>query len=167
MREDAAAVADSVKLQQQQIEAGYRPNVFPITPWEWTQNAGRYGGARNVLLPLKNSGPGVALNVNAELYWRSPDSPQSIQTEIATGTIAPADESDARLTRGISNWEDVRGFVSYRDLMGQEWRTHFVFRQMEGQISVEIGAIVAGARKFDEPAYPPPEWNGPSGEPNA
>jgi hypothetical protein len=42
--------------------------------------------------------------------------------------------------------------------MGQEWRTHFVFSQMQGHIAVEIGVIAAGPRSPSEPTYPPEEW---------
>lgn len=161
VRADADAVAQSVKLQQQQIEAGYRPNVFPVTTWDWARSGGRYAG-RNRLLPLKNSGPGVALNVTGELHWRQPNVPtQLLRSDIVPGTIAAKDELDARLTSAIGNWEDVRGFVAYRDLMGQEWRTHFVFGQLEGEISVEIGIIATGTVWASEPTYPPVEWSEP------
>ena len=167
VREDAAAVAESVKLQQQQIEAGHRPTVFPVAPWEWAQARERFAGVRNQLLPLKNSGPGVALNVTGELYWIPPGTTSPVRVEIAQGTIAAGDQVEALLTASIANWEDVRGFVSYRDLMGQEWRTHFVFSQMQGQIAVEVGVIAARSRSAGEPSYPPSEWTEPGGEPNA
>jgi hypothetical protein len=162
VRRDADAVAESVKLQQQQIEAGYRPNVFPIASREWAVSSGRYVGVGFTVLPLKNSGPGVALNVNGELHWRHPGAPSQLNmAHIVTGTIAAADELDARLTSAVGNWEDVRGFVGYRDLMGQEWRTHFAFSQLQGQISVEIGVIAAGPVTPNEPTYPPAEWREP------
>jgi len=107
--------------------ASQRPVVYPLALFEWTHRSGRYelpGNAR--LLPLKNGGRGVALEVKGEMTATTPDG-TSYSRELLAGPIAAGDLLDARIAPnpGIEHWQHATGVIRYRDLAGGAYETRF------------------------------------------
>ena len=123
-----------MRLQREQMEESTRPVVYPNCTHEFTSGTSPpYDVYRLHLLPLKNGGPGIALNVRGVCFV--PGSPE-IRIEIAGGTIAAGDTLDARLETPLSSgWNGVKGMVRYEDIEGQLWGTQFTFGRGGGQLT--------------------------------
>lgn len=86
-----------------------------------------YDTSGNQVLPLKNGGPGLALNVHGACFVRSTDGGPRHSRELHGGTIAAGDTLDARLSDAVPGWGGVEGFVEFDDLADEKWVTHFRF----------------------------------------
>lgn len=136
----ALATYALARRAKQQIDAATRPLVYPLVSYEWAQGTAgsRYDGRSSEVLPLKNGGHGVAMNVHGACYLPNPPpgSPRR-SLEVQGGTIAAGDLLDARLEETLAQgWrEGIDGFVVYEDTAGDEWVTHFRFgRGRTGQL---------------------------------
>ena len=78
--------SQQLALEQRRIEASQRPHVYPESPIDRVDGRGDYGGpvTWREVLPVRNGGPGVALNVRGTLYFPPPSgvSVQIVQTSI-------------------------------------------------------------------------------------
>lgn len=127
VRKEAVEVGSQVQLQREQMEAATRAYVYASIPADWAA-----GIRRNESLPLKNGGPGLALNVRGRAVWNTAPGAW-IVVEIYASSIAPNDDVHARLSRVLAGgWQDSTGFVRYGDLNGDDWVTYFRFDLGEG-----------------------------------
>jgi len=127
----ARRAGEQLKVERQRIEAAQRPMVYPLASYEWTQGipGSGYDISRQHVLPLKNAGPGVAVNVHGACFFQNPAIGGRTSLELEGGTIGPGDLLDARLERPLTSggWAGATGFVVYEDVAGDEWVTHFRF----------------------------------------
>jgi hypothetical protein len=100
----------------------------PDTDWTLREGQGRYaGGLWATLLPVKNVGPGGALNVLGELDFGPPT---GVKLRIIPTSIGPGESADLRLhwaspPRPIAEWRAVKGTLDYDEINGNGWRTTF------------------------------------------
>jgi hypothetical protein len=123
---ESAHVADQVTLQREQMAAGTRPVVIPISPPGWSDGSGAYHDNWFATLPVKNVGPGAALNVLAWLDVGPPAPPLRVET--VRSHLGAGDTQDLTLiwTREIrSEWQKAEGFVYFDDITGARWQTRF------------------------------------------
>lgn len=125
-------MGEQVELQRVQMNLATQPLVYPAVTRAWASRvAGSgYDSAGAQLLPLRNGGPGLALNVHGACYITDPTRGTRRSFEIHGGSIAAGEVFDARAESPVvSGWSGVDGFVTYEDISGEEWVTHFRFGQ--------------------------------------
>jgi hypothetical protein len=142
-RAEARAVSTEATQLTEQAAASLRAYVFPESSAEWVWDITGYttgvpsGVSRT--LPLRNGGPGVALNVNGHVRPGT----QGGQIALYAGSIAPGDSMLARPARDIEGgwggWAGTwHGELSYGDLNGDLWITRFTIAvSQDRQIVVE------------------------------
>lgn len=133
----------NVVIERRRLEAANWPRLFPSPPPTWTAGQGIYAGeASSSVLPVKNAGPGVALNVSGSLDFTNQDGP--IVRFVPT-TIGPGDTVDLQLDwpnppsdpaprglpkvwspkRLVTDWKNVPGRFLCQDVDGGHWLTTF------------------------------------------
>jgi hypothetical protein len=136
-RDSVTSAARQIEIERKRTEAAQWPRVFPAPSADWVGSTDRYSGEwSSRLLPVKNGGPGVALNVQADLDFTSQEGGTIIRT--STTSIASGDEVDLRLDwpnpprsststgTGVQTlWLNVKGRLLYQDLAGNHWVTNF------------------------------------------
>jgi hypothetical protein len=149
VRREAEQVGTQVTLQREQMEASARAYVYPWTPHDWVAGSDYWGGGRNAtLLPLKNGGTGLALNVRGRAVWNLGPGIWH-RVEIYAGTIAANDDLNARLSQDATQgWVGATGYLRYTDLRNQPWVTFFRFDRGEGDRP--FGLHLPPARITDE-----------------
>jgi hypothetical protein len=83
-----------IALERQRLEEAARPRVFPAPAQGWGTEGYRgdaHGGQWRGVLPVTNGGPGVALNVKAQL--RSENGEQLVGETIAT-SLGPSESRE-------------------------------------------------------------------------
>jgi hypothetical protein len=117
-------------LEQRRVEASQRPVVYPSVPVEWIDASGPYAGRRNEVLPLKNSGPGIAFNVAGKLYFSDES---GVHVDTVEMSLGPGDVADVRFNwRGEArggSWHAARGYLVYEDVADVRWRTEYEIRE--------------------------------------
>ena len=82
------------------------------------------------MLPVRNGGPGVALNVRGTLYFPPPS---GVSVQIVQTSIGPGKSADLRFNWGggptEEGWDRARGYLLYKDIAGVTWRTDYRFHQ--------------------------------------
>ena len=128
-----------LELEQRRLEAGQRPHVYPAANPDWIEGSGRYSGSFrwNQVLPVKNGGPGVALNVRGQLHFGPPT---GAFVAVVPTSLAPGESADLVLNWGsapISGWKGASGFLLYNDIAGVRWRTDYRVRE-DVRRSIEV-----------------------------
>ncbi len=116
-RQDAGASRDMAQLAQAEQEARYTPCVYPFTNQEWLAVDHKVGDR----IPFRNGGPGLALNVEGRVYWDGGDTP------LVGTTLYGGDHATVMAVARVADWAQAYGYVTYHDLLGREWETHFHF----------------------------------------
>lgn len=146
----ALSARRQAKVAAEHAVAIQRPLVTPSKPPEYSRELGPGGPT----LGLRNVGLGPAYNVEGGLYWTGGAGGAS---SILRATLGPGDETSTRIAgEGIDvNWPAAIGYLRYRDSAGEEWQTHFRFREVAGAgYDVEV-VEVGTTRELGEPAYSP------------
>jgi hypothetical protein len=134
VKRESQQIAEQVTLQREQMESAQRPYVIPFADpdWSWKDGLGRYNQDRwKYLLPVKNAGPGAALNVQGALNFGPPS---GVTAPIIRTNLAAGDKEDLRLhveaewSQGV-DWKSVAGWLDYEDAQGGRWRTEFRIEQ--------------------------------------
>lgn len=160
-RSETKAVGMQVELEQQQLEAGQRPVVLPITegwgPWMFWPGPRlgepAMGESPEPWMMLSNAGAGPAINIRGGLYWHGGFGGgwQFIPSSIGAGEHVPT-KLEVHVGYEVK-WSEAVGFVRYLDLAETEWQTHFRYRQdTAGQYSVEV-IKVGKTSELGEPDY--------------
>lgn len=126
-----------IALQREQMEASTQAHVYPWVATDWVMETEFWvGGKQLAMLPLKNGGPGLALNVQGRVVWNlAPGRWQEIA--IDAGSIAPSDPVNARISEpAATGWPGATGYVRYYDLSGRGWVTFFRFDEGLGGLLV-------------------------------
>ena len=160
--DEAKQVGEQVALQREQIEASALPNVYPVArhDWAWKMDNSRYEGSnRTYLLPVKNGGPGLALNVTGQVCAREYEGMGAYQRSIIAGSIASGDEYDTRLSEGgVEQWiAGSFGYLRYDDVTGVSWETRFICRGRGTSVYFDVDPP-RRTDELDEWRCPPPEW---------
>jgi hypothetical protein len=131
---EAAAVRDEATRLAEQAMASLRAYVYPESDAEWARGWGSWLGRTNDALPLRNGGPGVALNVEGRVRW-----PDGAQLALYGGSIAPGQAAMARPASPVSQgWINASGELRYADLNGDRWVIPFKIKAGEGgQLVIE------------------------------
>jgi DNA-binding transcriptional regulator of glucitol operon len=131
-RDEAEAVRSESDRLGEQARAALRAYVYVETSAGWAQGIDapemRWSAYRLQFLPLRNGGPGVALDVRGTLV--EPISGTTIP--IYAGGVPPGQSLITRPRSAVSSWEGVLGELRYGDLNGDEWVTRFRFALGEG-----------------------------------
>jgi hypothetical protein len=157
--EDSKQIAEQVRLQREQLEQSVRAHVFPWVPRGWAIGEVDWQDRRLSVLPTKNGGPGLALNVEGTLYWRNPgESDAWTSVRIYAGTIAPADSVEARLSQQAPrDWAESGGYLVWTDLRDARWGVKFNYSQGAGGQLVclhNAPVLVENLDRFEQESRP-------------
>jgi hypothetical protein len=142
--QEAGQVGEQVKLEREQMEAALRPYVIPApdSDWSWHQGLGKYaGGEWRKVLPVKNAGPGAALNVRGELNFGPPS---GTYVAIIPTSLASGDREDLGVHWDASardDWDSLTGMLDYEDVQGGRWRTDFGVNEENGVRYVHVNSV--------------------------
>jgi hypothetical protein len=144
-RQEGTQVANQVELERERLEREQQPWIVlaPDPDWAWGQGAGRYGG--NIWMerfPVKNIGPGAALNVKGVLSWGPPS---GVFVELLATSVGAGDREDLRVHWDAGqreDWRRVEGKLDYDDIHGGRWRTTFVIETKGQARSVQVTGMV-------------------------
>jgi hypothetical protein len=164
-RNEGSQVAAQVAIERERLEGETRPYVVPAPDTNWTQGSGaaHYAGNKwRELLPVKNLGPGAALNVRGTLQFVT--SPDRFVLAVPT-SVGPGDREDLRLawvSDPRNDWERVSGDLEYWDISGAQWITRFRIDEHDGFRLVHVSDVerilpVAGD---DSPVHKVFGWSG-------
>lgn len=129
-RDEASAVRDEARRVALQAEAALRAYVYPEAIADWAQDRDIWAGRRNDSLPLRNGGPGLALNVKGKVGWPGREGQGR---DLYGGSIASGQSAVGRLAfPADAGWNGAVGHLRYSDLNGDDWETHFTITHGEG-----------------------------------
>jgi hypothetical protein len=127
-REMVTNASDEIAIERRRIDEAIRPRVFPAPGGGWGDDSGYSedvgGSGWRAVLPVTNGGPGVALNIGAELRWGAGSQlvAQTIPTSLGPGESR---ELDVNWQSKQSRWGQLLGLLLYSDISGALWRTRF------------------------------------------
>jgi hypothetical protein len=129
-----------IELERQRLEDAAKPRVFPAPAQGWGTEAYRgdaLGGQYRTVLPVTNGGPGVALNVKAQLRWGNGE--QLVGEKIAT-SLGPSESRELliRWQREEPQWGQLRGLLHYTDIAGALWQTRFRIEEEKGRWLLDV-----------------------------
>jgi hypothetical protein len=140
-RAEGSQVAAQVQLERERLDSESRPYVVPAPDpaWTWGEGNGQYAANWwRSLLPVKNVGPGAALNVKGELHWGPPS---GVHVDLLPTSVGPGDREDLRVHwdgNARDEWQRVEGRIDYDDIQGGRWRTVFVIESRGQARSVQV-----------------------------
>jgi hypothetical protein len=122
--EQAEVQREQIELQREQMEAVTLPYVVPAPSFAWSNQRGEgpyAGGEWRRLLPIKNVGPGTALNVRGRLAFGPPS---GVTVEFIPTSLAPGDTADLGAhwdapMRPEEEWAGLTGVLEYEDISGR------------------------------------------------
>ena len=144
-RAEGSQVGAQVELERERLEREGQPWVVPAPDpdWSWRGGEGRYGGEMwKTLLPVRNIGPGAALNVKGLLHWGPPS---GVHVDILPTSVGAGDRGDLRVHwagPARTDWERVQGRLDYDDIHGGRWRTTFVIETQGEARIVQVTGVV-------------------------
>jgi hypothetical protein len=131
----AQAAREQIELQREQMEAVTLPYVVPAPDKAWASGEGSYrDDAWMHVVPIKNVGPGTALNVRGRLEFGPPS---GVTVEFIPTSLAPGDAVELGLhwdapPRPRDEWTGLTGVIEYDDVSGRPWRSSFRWRDQNG-----------------------------------
>jgi hypothetical protein len=143
-RRMVSQAGQEIAIERQRIDAATKPRVFPAPTGNW--------GNDNVYVtdpadwwrnffPVTNGGPGVALNVKAQLR-RTPV--KDLFADTMPTSLGPGESRDLVIGRrdgGIDQWPpQIEGALYYNDVSGALWETNFRIYEESNRYLVEVQA---------------------------
>jgi hypothetical protein len=134
-------VGSQVELERERREQEAQPWVVPAPDpsWTWKNGEAQYAvDAWKKLLPVKNVGPGAALNVVGTLNWPPPS---GVTVDILPTSIGPGDREDLRVNWASApraEWRRVEGTLEYDDVIHRRWQTRFVIEEKDSVRTVQV-----------------------------
>jgi hypothetical protein len=130
VKENSGTVKEQVELQREQIEAAQKPLVIPAPSPGWTDGTDPYGPKSWAeVLPVKNVGPGAALNVTGHIDFGPLFSDKPDRTvRLVPTSLASSESQDLRLDwreQPNTDWSSATGKLDYEDVAGGRWETFF------------------------------------------
>jgi hypothetical protein len=154
---ESGEVRAQVAIERERLDSEAQPWVVPAPDpgWTWHSGEGRYAGEEwRRLLPVKNVGPGAALNVKGTLNWPPPS---GTVVDIMSTSIGAGEREDLRVNWAPSpkdDWRRVEGVLEYGDVNKRRWQTRFVIEERDGVRTVEVTEVLDISRP----------WRGVAGE---
>jgi len=143
-RDEVAAVRQEATHLADQAVRSLRAYVYPESDVEWALGLNEEATYRHQWIPLRNGGPGLALNVRGE-FVNGAGAPVSLYA----GSIAPGRAEKARAATPVADgWAGARGELRYDDLNGEAWVTHF---------AISVGDNNALVVEHEPPEREPPK----------
>jgi len=155
VKDNSGVVKEQVELQREQAEAAQRPLVVPAPSAGWTDGKNPYNSQSGpppwtLVLPVKNVGPGAALNVTGYidfgvLFSDTPDR----RVRLVSTSLAASEAQDLRLDwRGEPNtdWSSATGKLDYEDVAGGRWETFFDVDVETGRRYIRVKRTVLAMR---------------------
>jgi hypothetical protein len=127
-RAEGSQVAAQVAVERERLELEGRPYVVPAPNPDWTHRSGggAYASGRwRAFLPVKNVGPGAALNVAGVLDFGDPS---GVTVDLVPTSIAPGEREDLRVHWDAperDDWQKVDGRLIFEDIGGARFQTSF------------------------------------------
>ncbi len=93
-------------------------------------------------MPVKNIGPGAALNVKGSLNFGPPS---GVQVDILPTSLGAGERDDLRvhwLAAPRAEWPRVQGTLDYDDIYGGRWRTVFIIKEGDKARVVDVAQVV-------------------------
>jgi hypothetical protein len=155
VKDNSSVVKEQVQLQREQIEAAQKPLVVPAPQHGWTDGKAPYGGPISAapwadVLPVKNVGPGAALNVTGHIDFGPTfgDTPDG-RVRLVSTSLASSESQDLRLDwREAPNtdWSSATGKLDYEDVAGGRWETFFDVDVETGRRYIRVRETVLAMR---------------------
>jgi hypothetical protein len=131
---------ESLDVQLQRIEAAQHPYVIPVPTRQWIDLMAVSEDWANVI-PVKNVGPGVAINVRAHLG--NLGEPSGVYIDSVPTSLGSGDSeclilnwaSDAARTL---QWDKAKGVIDYEDFAAARWRSEFAFYREGTRLQVQV-----------------------------
>jgi hypothetical protein len=156
VKDNSGVVREQVELQREQAEAAQRPLVVPAPPLGWSDGTTPYGddifgGPRwAMMLPVKNVGPGAALNVTGHIDFGPLFSDKPDRTvRLVPTSLGSSGSQDLRLDwREAPNtdWSSATGKLDYEDVAGGRWETFFDVNVETGRRYIRVKRTVLAMR---------------------
>jgi hypothetical protein len=130
-RAEGYQVAAQVQIERERLESESRPYVVPAPNPDWLTPDGRVAGGLfgndgwKGLLPVKNVGPGAALNIQGSLRFGPPS---GVTVNTLPTSVGPGEREDLRIHWAAPSsveWKHVEGTLDFEDIGGGRWQTHF------------------------------------------
>jgi hypothetical protein len=156
-RNEGAKVAEQVGIERERLESESRPYVVlaPDRAWSHGSGEGRYeADLWATFLPIKNVGPGAALNIQGSLDFGPPS---GAKARLVPTSIGPGEYQDMRVHArdpARLDWKHVAGILDYEDSNQAAWRTRFSI-DTEGDyryVNVLEVALIRAADGIDVPS---------------
>jgi hypothetical protein len=144
-RAEGSQVAAQVQIERERLESADRPYVVPAPDRDWSWKGGDGVFATDVwrnLLPVKNVGPGAALNVQGSLNFGPPS---GVHVRFIPTSLGPHEKEELRLhwdSPPYSDWKSVAGTFDYEDIHGGRWQTNFRLKEENDVRYVEVAPVV-------------------------
>lgn len=131
---------ESLDIQRKRVEASQRPYVIAAPTREWIDRMPVSEDWADVL-PIKNLGPGVAINVRVHLG--NLGEPAGIYVDSVSTSLGPGDREDLRLNWAsdvarVVHWDTARGWIDFEDFSAARWRSEFSFYREGARINVQV-----------------------------
>jgi hypothetical protein len=156
-RAEGIAMGAQVELERERREQEAQPWVVPAPDptWLWHDGEGRYAaGEWKKFLPVKNVGPGAALNVAGALNWGPPS---GVTVDILPTSIGSGDREDLRVNWASTprqEWTRVEGTLEYDDVIDRRWQTRFVIEDKDGVRTVQVTSVLDISKPWRNVAGP-------------
>lgn len=155
MKDNSGAVREQVELQREQAEAAQRPLVVPAPSAGWTDGKHPYNSQSGpppwtLVLPVKNVGPGAALNVTGHIDFGPlfGDKPDKVVQLVST-SLGSSESQDLRLDwrrQPNTDWSSATGKLDYEDVAGGRWETFFDVDVENGRRYIRVRETVLAMR---------------------
>jgi len=144
-RSSASQMSAQLGIERERIDSEAQPWVVPAPDpaWSWKEGDDRYAdGEWMRLFPVKNIGPGLALNVRRSLKWGPPS---GVYVDMLPTSVGPREREDLRVhwdAPTLNEWQLVHGTLDYNDSVGRRWRTTFEILTRNEARYVEVAHVV-------------------------
>ena len=160
-RAEGSQVAAQVKIERERLDAESRPYVVPAPDPEWLTPdnpvAGGWSGndGWKGSLPVKNVGPGAALNIQATLRFGPPS---GVTANTLPTSVGPGEREDLLVHWAAPSsipWQHVEGTLDFEDIGGSRWQTHFRIDEENERRHLRVREVIQVTRA-DGTNLPPP-----------
>lgn len=135
---------DEIAIERQRMDDATRPHVFPAPVGSWGDATGYRTGFADAgdwpgVLPVTNGGPGVAMNVKAQLRQTAGSAlvAETVPTSLGPGESRPL--LIAWPSGHAKAWPaQLVGALYYNDVPGALWETAFRIYEQDSRHLVEV-----------------------------
>ena len=147
IREQSAAVREQVELQRAMSEASVRPYVYATATPSWSKGGQESGTDLHwyQYVPVTNGGLGPAVTIMGGF-----EGPDGEWRDFVPVSLASGQSTYLLLSRELSGSREAldgkSGWLTYRDLRGQEWRSTFTIWWNGLMLYIDASAVPESTR---------------------